>query len=606
MKAVILVAAILFLPLAAAHTSFDFDDGLLPEVEVEPGNGEINELIFLPFIWLAIAMMYYLFGQERMSRSDVEIEEEGTIEEGEIVEAGWGEKGFSLTTNWNFKAITLCALYVAQGIPSGFISYTLLSYLAERGYTAAEIGEIIFWVYLPWVFKFLWGPFVDNYHYLPMGRRRPWILGAQAGMVLTLLVIVLIPSIEDKIFLLTLMLFCHNLFASLQDVAVDGLAVDILKADEFGKINGFMFGAKRGGIMLGGAGIGIILGREWVGISGALFLMVPMLLLIMCLPLMIRERPGEKLLPWKEGKAVLKTDDDPETLKVEKSVDENYIRAELTQKNVTKAILVDVALLIALFLFLKLSVGGREVIGLPLEILLSLAVALIYAASLYRGPKDEWNSIGMQFYSLAPQQNDIVKVLSLRAPLTCVLLAMLTYFWEFLIPILNVMFIQDLGWTDTEYVKVTGGLAVASAMVGSICGGLIADKYGARRVASLFCVLTGLSIFTMALAEPFWGNRTIMTFLLVLYPMLGGAMGISLFSLFMNVTWPKVGATQFTLYMAMLNFGGLFGAKMAGYFEANFTYTSTIMIGGTCQLFIAFILPYIDPGETRRTLGEEF
>ncbi len=60
-------------------------------------------------------------------------------------------------------------------------------------------------------------------------------------------------------------------------------------------------------------------------------------------------------------------------------------------------------------------------------------------------------------------------------------------------------------------------------------------------------------------------------------------MGISLISLFMNVTWPKVGATQFTLYMAMLNFGALFGLKMAGYFEENFTYTTTIMIGGTAK-----------------------
>ena len=49
----------------------------------------------------------------------------------------------------------------------------LIAYLAQQGFTAAEIGNMLFWVYLPWVFKFLWGPFVDNYHYLPMGRRRP-------------------------------------------------------------------------------------------------------------------------------------------------------------------------------------------------------------------------------------------------------------------------------------------------------------------------------------------------------------------------------------------------------------------------------------------------
>jgi MFS family permease len=216
------------------------------------------------------------------------------------------------------------------------------------------------------------------------------------------------------------------------------------------------------------------------------------------------------------------------------------------------------------------------------------------------------NTFGQQAFDLAPQKSDIVKALSLRAPLVGIILAMLTYFWEFLIPVLNVLFIQNLGWTDTEYVAVTGGSAVIAGILGTLMGGIIADRYGARRIASLFAVLTGLSIFTIALAEPLWENRKVMWWLIVIYPFFGAAMGISLISLFMNVTWPKVGATQFTLYMAMLNFGALFGLKMAGYFEENFTYTTTIMIGGTCQLLIAFVLPFIDPGQTRRELGNDF
>ena len=166
-------------------------------------------------------------------------------------------------------------------------------------------------------------------------------------------------------------------------------------------------------------------------------------------------------------------------------------------------------------------------------------------------------------------------------------------------------FEQDLGVSRTYF-----GLAIAiQAITWGVMTfflGILADKFGARRIASLFAVLTGLSIFTIALAEDLWQNRTVMTWLIVIYPFFGAAMGISLISLFMNVTWPKVGATQFTLYMALLNFGALFGLKMAGYFEENFTYTTTIMIGGSCQLLIAFVLPFIDPGQTRRELGNEF
>jgi MFS family permease len=387
---------------------------------------------------------------------------------------------------------------------------------------------------------------------------------------------------------------------------VDGLAVDILNPEEFGKINGFMFGAKRFGTMVGGAGIGYLMGKYTsLGIAGGLFLTVPLLLLIMCLPAFIRERPGEKLFPWSEGKAIVKPSKTTEkTVKVSKGAIRKVKVGSIDSSDKAKAIAVDCALWAFLFFFLLLTIG--DIVGLLGSVVVAVVCAGLWYFAFYLKPEEEWNSFGMQFYDLAPVQSDIVKALSLRAPMIGVLLAMLTYFWEFLIPVLNVLFIQQLGWTDTEYVLVTGGSAVVSAILGTLMGGIIADRYGARRIASLFSILTGLSIFTIALAEPLWENRTVMTWLVIIYPFFGAAMGISLISLFMNVTWPKVGATQFTLYMALLNFGALFGLKMAGYFEENFTFTTTIMIGGTYQLMIAFVLPYIDPGQTRRELGTEF
>ena len=549
-------------------------------------------------------MTAYIFRQPRRSESNVEVEASGADEI--VWDDGTLPDQLSLTTDWNTRALSLCALYTAQGIPSGFISFTLIAYLAEQGYSAAAIGNMLFWVYLPWVFKFLWGPFVDNYHYLPMGRRRPWILSAQSGMVATVVIIALVPGIESKVALLTVLLFFHNCFASLQDVAVDGLAVDILNPEEFGKINGFMFGAKRFGTMVGGAGIGYLMGKYTsLGIAGGLFLTVPLLLLIMCLPAFIRERPGEKLNPWSEGKAIVKPSKPTEkTVKVSKGAIRKVKGDSIESSDKAKAIAVDFALLAFLFFFLLLTIG--DIVGLLGSVVVAVVCAGLWYFAFYLKPEEEWNSFGMQFYDLAPVQSDIVKALSLRAPMIGVLLAMLTYFWEFLIPVLNVLFIQQLGWTDTEYVLVTGGSAVVAGILGTLMGGIIADRYGARRIASLFAILTGLSIFTIALAEPLWENRTVMTWLVIIYPFFGAAMGISLISLFMNVTWPKVGATQFTLYMALLNFGALFGLKMAGYFEENFTFTTTIMIGGTCQLMIAFVLPYIDPGQTRRELGNEF
>lgn len=569
------------------------------------GLSSINALFFFPAIILAAIAMGYIFTQPRKSESNLEVEESGGDEfiwDNDVAIEGQNNLMTTMFGKMSAKSLTLCALYTAQGVPSGFISFTLIAYLAQQGFSAAEIGNMLFWVYLPWVFKFLWGPFVDNYHYLPMGRRRPWILGAQAGMVVTVLLIAVVPGIESKIALLTALLFFHNCFASLQDVAVDGLAVDILSPEEFGRINGFMFGAKRFGTMVGGAGIGYFMGKyASIGITEGLLLTVPMLLLIMCLPAFIRERPGEKLFPWTEGDAVIKPSDEekiPKNIKADNEATP-LLAAEWDMGNHNaKSLSVDIGLLIALDLFLLLTIADFAG-GIWCHVL--TVIAGIAYFGLLRN-----STFGLQAFDLAPVKSDIVKALSLRAPLVGIILAMLTYFWEFLIPVLNVLFIQNLGWTDTEYVAVTGGWAVTAGIAGTILGGIIADKFGARRIASLFAVLTGLSIFTIALAEPLWENRKVMWWLIVIYPFFGAAMGISLISLFMNVTWPKVGATQFTLYMAMLNFGALFGLKMAGYFEANFDYTTTIMIGGTCQLLIAFVLPFIDPGQTRRELGSDF
>ena len=55
------------------------------------------------------------------------------------------------------RLITLCILYVAQGIPYGFVTVTFASYLAEQGKSVEAIGAIIALGTLPWTFKFLWG-----------------------------------------------------------------------------------------------------------------------------------------------------------------------------------------------------------------------------------------------------------------------------------------------------------------------------------------------------------------------------------------------------------------------------------------------------------------
>ena len=72
------------------------------------------------------------------------------------------------------RLLTLCGLYVAQGIPWGFVTVTFAAWLAApaQGMTTEQIGPILAVATLPWSFKFLWGPLMDRYTIASMGRRR--------------------------------------------------------------------------------------------------------------------------------------------------------------------------------------------------------------------------------------------------------------------------------------------------------------------------------------------------------------------------------------------------------------------------------------------------
>jgi len=195
------------------------------------------------------------------------------------------------------RLVVLCALYVAQGIPYGFVAVTLAAYLAKQGAGADEVGNLVAVATLPWAFKWVWGPLVDRFSGSRMGRRRPWILMAQVMMVATAAALVAVDELRADLGLLAGIVLAHNIFASLQDVAVDGLAVDLLPENERGFANGLMYGSSYLGTIIGGAGLSTVLGSY--GLRSALVVQVVALTAIMLLPILVRERRGDAGLSFR-------------------------------------------------------------------------------------------------------------------------------------------------------------------------------------------------------------------------------------------------------------------------------------------------------------------
>lgn len=205
-----------------------------------------------------------------------------------------------LDANPLLRLSTLCILYAAQGIPDGFVRIALKTYLISEDVPTGAIGTVVAMVSWPWALKWIWGPFIDRFGYFPMGRRRPWILGAQFAMTATLGAMAFIPELTSSIGIIAAMVLLVNIFASLQDVSVDALAVDLLPAKERGVANGFMFASSYGGTFIGGAVLGNII--LMYGFPSAVSLQIGILLLIAAVPFCLRERPGDLLWPSKKAK----------------------------------------------------------------------------------------------------------------------------------------------------------------------------------------------------------------------------------------------------------------------------------------------------------------
>ena len=211
---------------------------------------------------------------------------------------------YTLTTNRPLRIVTLCILYFAQGFPWGFMTTALISFLASKGLTMVQSGQLTAMAYLPWTFKLFWGPLIDSFTFIKMGRRRPWILFAQLGMIITLIMMSTMGDISENIILLGWMFFFHNCFASLQDVSCDALAVDILLPEEQGKVNGAMWGAKVIGTGLGAGVMGTLL--VFKGLTFTFLLQSIVMILVALFPLLIVEKPNEVKFPWSKSDKIKK------------------------------------------------------------------------------------------------------------------------------------------------------------------------------------------------------------------------------------------------------------------------------------------------------------
>lgn len=206
-----------------------------------------------------------------------------------------------LATSARTRFGTGAMTYFAQGIPDGFLGIAVPAWLVAQGVSAGEIGSYLAIIYLPWAFKLVAGPLMDRYQFPSMGRRRPWILAAQLGLTVSLLGLTIIDNPVNQIGLLIVCGFFVNVFSATQDVAIDSISIELVPPTEQGRLNAFMSFGKAIGWAVSSAASGVLLVTWGLGAAALVAAACSGLIFIGCL--LIRERQGEKLLPWSKGQA---------------------------------------------------------------------------------------------------------------------------------------------------------------------------------------------------------------------------------------------------------------------------------------------------------------
>jgi PAT family beta-lactamase induction signal transducer AmpG len=136
-------------------------------------------------------------------------------------------------------------LYLSEGAPIGFVWWAMPTLLRGQGVDLASITTLTSLATVPWVLKFLVAPVIDAglHRAIPLKR---WILVCQMTMAAALLPLALIDwSAEFQVVLAVVLI--HAVFAAVQDVGIDTLAIHTVPSGELGRVNGWMQAGMLGG-----------------------------------------------------------------------------------------------------------------------------------------------------------------------------------------------------------------------------------------------------------------------------------------------------------------------------------------------------------------------
>jgi PAT family beta-lactamase induction signal transducer AmpG len=421
-----------------------------------------------------------------------------------------------LSENPVLRYLTFSVLYFAQGIPQGITLAAIPAWMAMNHKTPAEIGSFIAVMGIPWSIKILIAPIMDRYTILSMGRKRPWVIFGQLGLIISFYAIGFVPDPLNNLKWLMIVGFFINFFGAFQDVATDGMAIDVVPINEQARTNGLMWGSVTIGYSLSML-VGTVL-INTLGFSSAIPFLAVAVGFIILAPIMFRERSGEKIMPWTKGEIS------------ENSKNEQSKSWVAILKDLLKVVILPASLLIIITCFYKGFLNN-----------------LVYTS-------------------------------------------------------FTIFTIQDLGWTNTSFSQIASISDVVAGILGMFAGGYLVDRFGEKRMLTIYFSVFTLLLLSIGFFENYWANDTLIFIFYSLYTLLATFITISILAGAMKLCWKTVAATQFTLYMAINNMGQSIGAGIVGPLKEHISWATLFLLMAIPTLLIIVIIQFLNFSKHLKTI----
>jgi MFS transporter, PAT family, beta-lactamase induction signal transducer AmpG len=483
------------------------------------------------------------------------------------------------TKNGRLAAFFL--LYITEGIPLGYTAIFVATLMRREGISPEVIGSFVASLYLPWSFKWAAGPFVDLFRSRRLGPRRAWIVGTQTAMTLALLVC---AGVDVKnVMLFTWVVVVSNVFGAIQDVAIDALAVDTLHESERGLANGLMFAGASVGQAIGGSGALFLL--KYAGFAGSTFFVIACLgAVLLFVSLWLRERPDPNA-----PSLLTRENVGGELLGYVKTAGGAFLGSGSNRLSIA-FVLIPAGGIVFSYLLLPVLAGLFGATGGVIAAI-SLGTLLVFAILAVSG------GVGAAFFG-APRS------------LLGLVLALLPAGGHALGLALQSNLAVELGMSDDQI----GTLNLASTLVFAVfcaAGGWVSDYFGRVRCLAVFIALTAIP--TLAFAYLLWNGGWIMPVdptlpnrptpagwlitglwgATLTFNIANGLMYGTRSAFYMDFCDPKVAATQFTAYMALMNLVISYTSYWQGWSIKRWGYPVTLALDAAFGLVCLAVLAVV-------------